>query len=144
MHSASAIWHAAGKLHKPSFRIAPETHIGLRILGRDDSPDAPIACRHGTISLGWLGSTSWVRMIITDHLRPATPSRAMRIDQSLRIDLEMSFRLGVDIRGWFESFDAIALPQQDPAAFVRMHGAFLGSQRVNHFPCHLDIHRAWA
>lgn len=56
-------------------------------------------------------------MVIAGHWRATFPGSAMRVDQCLRIDLEMGFRRGMNICGGLDRGDAIPLPQQDAAAF---------------------------
>lgn len=82
-------------------------------------------------------------MIESDDFRPTFSRRAMRIDQCLRINLEMRFGRRVNVWRRPDGLNATALPQQYPAAFVGMNGACLIAQRGDHFACNLDVHRAW-
>ena len=84
-----------------------------------------------------------MRVIITQHLRPAISRCAMRIDQSLWVDLEMCLGRWMDIASGNCLCDASAFAQQDTAAFLRVGGASFPLDQIDHFSCHFDVHRAW-
>ena len=59
-------------------------------------------------------------MVITNNLRPTRARRTMRIDQCLRIDLEMGFRRWVDVGGGTDFGDPLIPTQQQPTTFAGM------------------------
>ena len=61
-----------------------------------------------------------MRMVIAQDLRPARARCPMRIDQRLRVDLEMRLWADMDIRGRERLANPVPLPDKDTATFERM------------------------
>lgn len=85
-----------------------------------------------------------VGVVIAYDLWPALPARgAVRVDQSLRVDLEMGGRRSVDIGGGPSVGDPPALAQQNAASLVRVRVGGMGAHGGKGPACHFDPHRAW-
>ena len=61
-------------------------------------------------------------MVIADHLRPACAGGAVRIDEGLRVDLEMGGRGGMDVACRSNGGDVPCVTQQDAATLLREAG----------------------
>ena len=69
-----------------------------------------------------------MRMVISCNLWPARARRPVRIDERLRIDLEMTRWLGMYVSSGNDAHDAPACAQEDPATLKGMHGLGFGAQ----------------
>jgi len=79
-----------------------------------------------------------MRMEIAHDLRAGLSSGAMCIDQRLRIDLEMTERLGMDIARFNEPRNRHTIAQQDTAGFDRVSGLGGARECFDHVPCHFE------
>ena len=66
----------------------------------------------------------------------------MRVNQILRINLEMDFGNRVDIGCRSDPIDPFIVTQQDAAALAGMGCVCFAPDACNHFACHFDVHRA--
>lgn len=82
-------------------------------------------------------------MVIPDYRRTTCPHRTMHINQSLRINLKMRVRRGVDIAGRDQACDTAISAQQYAAAFIRMRIGGLRHQIFDKPACDSQFHRAW-
>ncbi len=82
-------------------------------------------------------------MKIAEHTRPAAPRGTMRINQYLRIDLEMALGRSVDVAGYHRRGDPPGLAQQDAAGLARMGSAGRSAHGFEGSACHVDVHGAW-
>ena len=119
--------------------VLPQHHPTLA----QNGPDPAIAIRHRLVRGRGMWFAIRVRVVVTDHHRPAVASSAMSVDKRLRIDLEMRFGAYMDVCSGHNALDALSCSQQYAAAFARMGGASLVLDPFHHIPCHCDIHRAW-
>lgn len=114
-------WHlacrdAVGKRDETLWCITPDSDSTRRHNG----PDAAIVRGVPLVGGGWFCKAIGVRMEVAGNPWPALPCSAVRIDQYLRIDLEVAFGLRMDIGGRKKCGDTPCLTQQDPAAFARV------------------------
>ena len=72
-------------------------------------------------------------MVIADDLRPAVARSTVRVDKGLRIDLEMGFRHGMNIRRRQDRGDAIIHAEQNAAAFAWMATLRFRDHRIDQF-----------
>ncbi len=77
-------------------------------------------------------------MEIAHHLWAGLTRGAMRVDQRLWIDLEMSVRLGMDIARLDELRNRRTIAQQDTAGFDRVGSLSRTRERIDHFSCHFE------
>ena len=82
-------------------------------------------------------------MVIPDYRRNTCPHRTMHINQSLRINLKMCVRRGVDIASRNHASDTATSAQQYAAAFIRMRIGGLRHQILDKPACDSQFHRAW-
>ena len=88
----------------------------------DDRPHLAVTCSVravGRAGFGWAGRMG---VKIAEHSRPVGSFGAVRVDQRLRVDLEMVGGLWVHV---FAGTDLLDLPisaEQEPACLVRMLG----------------------
>ena len=61
-----------------------------------------------------------MRVVVTEHFRPADARGAVSIDERLRVNLEMGARRGMNIGGRNDAAYAITDTKQDAAAFAGM------------------------
>ena len=73
-----------------------------------------------TVGDGRSGDAIGVRVKISRHLRSALSRSTMRIDQGLRIDLEVALRPRMHIRSGQSYDDPIPISKQDAATLARM------------------------
>ncbi len=64
----------------------------------------------------------------------------MRIDQRLRVDLEMAGRIGMNIGAAPRFLDPVITPQQDAAGFAWMRSSGTIPQLMQQRPCHQQLH----
>lgn len=86
-------------------------------------------------------------MVIAQHLSAVPAHGAMRIDEHLRVDFEMSLGAGMNIGSRNDSGDPCdpldLRAQQYSARLARMRCASLAYHDIEHIACHFNIHRAW-
>ena len=82
-------------------------------------------------------------MEISRNIRPARTGGAVRVDQGLRINLEMGVRRGMDVGSLERFYDPPACPQQDAASFQRVRAKRGSAHGGEGLACHFDLHHAW-
>lgn len=69
-----------------------------------------------------------MRVIVSHQPWPARPRGPVRVDQRLRVDLEVGFGCRMGVGGWQMGGDGIGIAKQQAAAFVRKSGACFGQE----------------
>jgi 23S rRNA pseudouridine1911/1915/1917 synthase len=81
-----------------------------------------------------------VRVVIADDFRAAVARRLVRGQQGHGVDLEAAGAILRDIAGGAHPVDAVALPQQQPAALFGSCLCGFFAQCCHHATCHFDGH----
>ena len=127
------LFHRVGKWFEASLTVFPERYVARL---SDDGPDAPVTRRHGLVCGRWFGGRVRVRMVIANNVRSAGSRSPVRIDQRLRIDLEMCFGRGVHIGSGRDAGDVCSFAEKDAAAFARDSGAGSAHHIGQNNACH--------
>jgi hypothetical protein len=78
-------------------------------------------------------------MVVTHNCRTASARRAVRVDQSLGVNLEMGGGRRMDIGRSTRLSDPRALAQQQPADLKRVRGGGVGAHGGEHQGANLQI-----
>lgn len=136
MKPALASRDAVGKLCEVVPVVAPERYGVFT----DDRPEAAVTRGHGAIGGGRFRRPAGMRMVITEHFRPALARGAVGIDQRLGLDLEVASRRRVDVAGGDRPVDAAIAAEQEAARFPRQGPRGLGHDPLHGRSCQFDLH----